>query len=137
MDKIIVNVNNQAKTGYQATIGDKVYLLDKSFYESKSGKTWVYLPIPNPLNRKLVDKALLSDGYEITDKKTPRNADGTTQPRTPIRDWLEPDEQIVWDDLIQKAIKRKQIALLKEKAERLQAEYEQALEMLKKDSFDL
>ena len=124
MDKIIVNVNNEAKTGFSVSFGGQTYLLNKSFYEGKSGKMWIYLPMPNPLNRKLVDKALLSDGYEITNTRSPRNlADGAI-PHKSDRDYLPEDKQAIYDELMAIIMNNKKIEKYKAEYEKAKAEYE-------------
>lgn len=124
MDKMIVNVNNDAKTGFSVSFGGQTYLLNKSFYEGKSGKTWIYLPMPNPLGRKLVDKATLSDGCEITNTKAPRNLGGESTPRKSDRDYLPEDKRAIYDELMAIITNNKKIEKLKAEYEKYKAEYE-------------
>ena len=123
MDKMIVNVNNVAKTGFSVSFRGQTYNLDKSFYERKSGKTWVILPLPNPLGRKLVDKALLSDGCEITSTRSPRS-DANSVPRKSDRDYLPDDKKALYDELMAIILNNKKIEKFRMEYEKAKAEYE-------------
>lgn len=111
----MMTITKISENSYKFIDGENEATLTKISLEKKTGKYWLHLPYPNSMNRKLIclDKFNDNDTVTIEDAKSSptRNPDSPKKiPTNSLIEYLTDEEKKIYEELIQKAQKRKALA---------------------------